>query len=213
MTYVKLEVRVEHVEFKIKNMNKDWKGNGKSIYTTLGASNHVEEEREKNDYYATDPIAVKLLMQLENLNEFILEPSCGEGHLSKELEKEHRVTSSDLIDRGYGEILDFFSIREFTGDIVTNPPYSMSEEFVRHSLNIIPEGNKICMFLKLQFLEGQKRRKLFEEFPPIRIWISSSRIMCAKNGDFESISSSAVAYAWFIWQKGFKGKPTVDWFN
>ena len=34
-------------------MGKDWTGNGKSIFTTLGASNHTEKEREINDYYAT----------------------------------------------------------------------------------------------------------------------------------------------------------------
>ena len=37
-------------------MGKDWTGNGKSIFTTLGASNHTEKEREINDYYATDPL-------------------------------------------------------------------------------------------------------------------------------------------------------------
>lgn len=44
-------------------MGKDWTGNGKSIFTTLGASNHTEKEREINDYYATDPIAVNALLQ------------------------------------------------------------------------------------------------------------------------------------------------------
>ena len=44
-------------------MGKDWTGNGKSIFTTLGASNHTETEREINDYYATDPIAVDALLQ------------------------------------------------------------------------------------------------------------------------------------------------------
>ena len=43
-------------------MGKDWTGNGKSIFTTLGASNHTEKEREINDYYATDPIAVDALI-------------------------------------------------------------------------------------------------------------------------------------------------------
>ena len=44
-------------------MEKDWIGNGKIIFTTLGASNHTEKEREINDYYATDPIAVDALLQ------------------------------------------------------------------------------------------------------------------------------------------------------
>lgn len=43
-------------------MGKDWTGNGKSIFTTLGASNHTDKEREANDYYATDPIAIDALL-------------------------------------------------------------------------------------------------------------------------------------------------------
>lgn len=47
---------------KDKDMEKDWTGNGKSIFTTLGASNHTDKEREINDYYATDPIAIDALL-------------------------------------------------------------------------------------------------------------------------------------------------------
>lgn len=37
--------------------------------------------------------------------------------------------------------------------------------------------------------------------------------MCAMNGNFASISSSAAAYAWFVWEKGFKGDPIIKWIN
>ena len=87
--------------------------------------------------------------------------------------------------------------------------------------------------MKLTFLEGKGRKKFFEENPPIRVWVSSSRIPCAKNGEFyrpkknkdgstavnhvgEPImvrESSATCYAWFVWQKGFKGHPEIRWFN
>ena len=40
----------------------DWVGNGNSVYKTLGASNHTDKEREKDDYYATDPIAIDKLL-------------------------------------------------------------------------------------------------------------------------------------------------------
>ena len=40
------------------------------------------------------------------------------------------------------------------------------------------------MFLKVQFLEGKERKKLFLENPPKYLFISSSRITCAKNGEF-----------------------------
>ena len=45
---------------------KDWTGNKNSIYTTLGASNHTDKETEQSDYYATDPIAVELLLKEED---------------------------------------------------------------------------------------------------------------------------------------------------
>ena len=31
--------------------------------------------------------------------------------------------------------------------------------------------------------------------------------------DFDKYESSATAYAWFIWEKGFKGNPEIHWFN
>lgn len=40
----------------------DWIGNSKSVYSTLGASSHSEKERETNDYYATDPYAIDILI-------------------------------------------------------------------------------------------------------------------------------------------------------
>ena len=60
-------------------MSNKEKKNYDVIYRTLGASNHVDEEREENDYYATEPKAVELLCQLEEFDKNILEPACGEG--------------------------------------------------------------------------------------------------------------------------------------
>ena len=36
-----------------------------SIFMNLGASNHAKETREENDYYATESIAGKLLLEVE----------------------------------------------------------------------------------------------------------------------------------------------------
>lgn len=195
---------------------KNWTGNSNSIYKTLGASNHTSKDREQHDYYATDPKAAELLLELENF-ENILEPACGEGHLSKVfVDAGIKVTSSDLIDRGYGTEKSFFTYNEWNGDIVTNPPYKYAKEFVEHSLRITKEGSKIAMFLKLQFLESKGRKKLFVNTPPKTLYVASSRLLCAKNADFEGMrkgGGSAVAYGWFVWEKGFKGKTTIEWFN
>lgn len=195
------------------------KNNIHSTFVTLGVSNHGYSEREQNDYYATDPKALELLLELESFDDNIWECACGEGHLSKVLQAHgHKVRSTDLIDRGFGEAgVDFLTTQEeYNGDIVTNPPYKYAKEFAKHAIETITEGHRVAMFLKLQFLEGKARRELFNTYPPKLIYVASGRINCCKNGDFskeQRDNNSAQAYAWFIWEKGFKGSPEVKWFN
>jgi hypothetical protein len=185
----------------------------------LGANNHTDKEREENDFYATSPEAAEWLLKLEKLNENIWECSAGSGHLSEVFIKAgHKVMSSDLIDRGYGKIgIDFLKCNKiWKGDIITNPPYRYALEFVEKGLELVNDGNKVIMFLKLQFLEGKNRRKFFDKYPPKTIWVSSSRITCAKNADFKTMKDgggSAVAYAWYVWEKGFTGITEIKWFN
>ena len=198
--------------------DKDWTGNNKGVYATLGASNHSECDREQHDYYATDPKAMELLLEQETFGKNIWEPACGGGCLSRVLEAHgYNVLSTDLYYRGYGneEPLDFLKDvhDKIDGDIITNPPYKFSLEFIKKALEIIKPGHKVAMFLKLQFLEGKSRKSFFLENPPKTVYVSSSRLNCAMNGNFDKQSSSAVAYAWFVWEKGFKGNPIIKWIN
>ena len=172
----------------IMKKQKDWNGNSKAIFSCHGASNHSETERQTEDYYATPDIATELLCELETFSKDILEPACGQGAISKVLKKHgYNVKSMDLIDRGYGEGgVDFLQYDEVVDkDIITNPPYSLAAEFVEHAMDIVTDGHKVAFFLKLTFLEGEKRRALFKKYPPKKIYVSVSRIDCAKNGEFK----------------------------
>lgn len=200
---------------------KDWTGNKNSIFKMLGASNHTDKDREADDYYATDPIAIDLLLLKEKPSINIWECACGEGHLSRALEaRGYNVLSTDLKNRGYDDtgIVDFLCLDEnvnFDGDILTNPPYKRAMEFVLKALEILKEGRKCYMLLKLTFLEGVERyRELFSKYPPKIIYSFPKRVMRAKNGEFEAMKQgggSAVAYAWFVWEKGYTGLPQHDW--
>ena len=155
-------------------MSKDWTGGFRSVVGCLGASSHSEGEREANDYYATDPIAAEWLIRLENLDKNIWECACGEGHLAKVFEAHgYNVKATDLIDRGYGVGgVDFLQCHDkFDGDIITNPPYKYAEDFIQHALTLIPDGKRVCMLLKVQFLEGKGRRDLYAIYPPFCICI------------------------------------------
>lgn len=90
--------------------DKDWTGNSRSAHTMLGARNYALEDREINDYYATEPRAAILLLGVEDFAPMIWECACGEGHLAREFEKAgYHVYSTDLIDRGYGGVQDFLT--------------------------------------------------------------------------------------------------------
>ena len=191
-----------------------------SVFSTIGASGCSDAEREENDYYATDPKALTLLLENEEFSDNVWECACGEGHLSNVLiEHGYNTYSTDIVDRGYGiGGVDFLAVNTpFDGDIITNPPYKYAKEFVEHALDLIQPGQKVAMFLKLQFLESRGRRPLFDRKCLKTVWVTSGRINCCKSGDFSQEvrkkHSSALAYAWFIFEKGYFGDPVIKWFN
>lgn len=197
---------------------KEWTGTANSIFVTHGASNHSNSERADFDYYATDPEAVAKLLKAEEFSHYIFEPACGCCHISKVLiSNGFNVVSSDIVNRGtefqtgVADFLQYCPQPKNSRDIITNPPYKFATEFAAHALNISQDGVKVAMFLKLTFLEGVKRKALFDVYPPKKIYIFRSRIDCWKNGEKPEKPSKAVCYAWFVWVKGFTGDPKIFW--
>ena len=203
---------------------KDWNGNSNSIWKTLGASNHTDKERQTEDFYATDPIAIDKLWSVEDIGPNVWECAAGNGDLSKRMRYLGLdVCSTDIIERDFplDKKLDFLTATKedvpFQGkcDIITNPPYRYAKEFVLKGLELLSEGSVLCLFLKLTFLEGVGRHKeIFSKTPPRNIYVFSQRVLCAKNGEFERMKAgggSAVAYAWFVWQKGYEKSPEIGW--
>ena len=187
-----------------------------NVFTCIGASNHTVNVRDILDFYATEPKATELLLKEETFNNNIWECACGMGHMANPL-KEHgyNVRCSDIINRGYEgtEVIDFLKCNDkFDGDIITNPPYKYAKEFVEKAMELT--SNKVAMFLKLTFLESKVRRQLFDRYPPKVVYVSSSRLQCAKGGNFTKYNKSsgtAVAYAWFIWDKSYTGDTILKW--
>lgn len=182
------------------------------IQYSLGQSN---ENREENDFYATDPKAInELLTKQTPTNPW--EPAAGMGHLSKRLEEfGYNVRISDLIDRGIGaEIIDFLKYDgEWDGDIITNPPFCKWREFVYKAMELLKPGRKLFLFLKIQSLESIKSRKLFEVYNPKYIYIFSRRIAAAREGKVEYFKKFGFSFIWVVWEKNFSGETILDWIN
>lgn len=191
-----------------------------NVFRQLGSTNHSLTDREENDFYATDPLATYLLCEKERFSTTVWEPCVGMGHIAEALKQcGYNVKCSDIVDRGYVSggvnLQDFLAldIADNKFDIVTNPPYKLASAFVKHALDISADGVKVAMFLKIQFLESVERYALFKEYPPKYVYVASKRLNCARDGNFDKYTSSAMCYAWFVWVKGFNGEPTLRWIN
>jgi DNA modification methylase len=140
------------------------------------------DTRDDLNFYPTPPCVTEELLGREDFGSVVWEPACGDGAISKVLEAAgYTVLSSDIKDRGYGEVLDFFQTQRTVESIVTNPDYSRAEEFVRKAL--ASATFKVAMFLRASFFESQRRAPLFAEHPPKRIYVFARRVSLYPGGE------------------------------
>jgi hypothetical protein len=171
-------------------------------------------ERQREDYYKTPEHATVALLKREQFSGWIWECACGDGAISKAIlnsdpYNQSRVMSTDVFDRGYGETgVDFLHTHRAVDHIITNPPYRLAEEFVLHALECARD--RVAMLLKLNFLESKGRKEFFQRTPLRTVYVFSNRLSFDK-GDEKGKDRGLLAYAWFIWEKNYHGKPWIDW--
>ena len=90
------------------------------------------------------------------------------------------IVGIDIVDRGYPDTIvhDFltYETNKKFNNIITNPPFFLAKEFVEKGMKLLSDNGKMAMFLKIQFLESEKRRDLFKKYPPKYIYVFSKRI-------------------------------------
>ena len=167
--------------------------------------------RPSDDFYPTPPECTIAILERETLSEKVWEPACGDGAISEVLKSlGHKVRSSDLYDHGYGKIgIDFLEwTKPWTHSIVTNPPFKLAEEFVEKSMEL--GCDKLIMFSKLAFLEGQKRSRLLESTHLKYAYVFRKRVQLTRNG-LPYKNGGMIPFAWYVWERGFMGEPIIRW--
>lgn len=162
-----------------------------------------------DDAFFTPPKAVKVLLSCEPFLGVGWEPACGPGNISKCFDPP--LISSDLSIENwvYGEKgIDFLKDDRKVDFIITNPPFILAQDFVKHALLAAP---KVAMLLRIQFLESAKRYQLFQDYPPIRVYVFSGRVKCYGPIEGAANGVSSQCLAWFVWERGFTGDPSIKW--
>ena len=173
-------------------------------------------ERVDNDFYATPPESTIALLEREVFEGVVLEPACGAGHISEVLKSYgYETISTDLVDRDYGVGGVDFLNTEFkkVDNVVTNPPFKYAKEFIEKALEV--SNKKVAMFCKIQLLEGVSRQEMFMNTPLKTVYVFSKRQTPFRNGSPVDENgkkwSSTMCFAWFVWEHGYEGKPTIEW--
>lgn len=173
--------------------------------------------RVEDDYYREPEWCVDALLTVEPIapGTSVWDPSAGSGTIPRVLAR-HGIAcaASDIVDRGCGAVVaDFFACEAgiaCTECIVSNPPYGVAEAYARHALKIA--GDRVILITRLAWLESQTRAAFFAETPLARVWVSRRRISMPPGNSEIKAKGGTVAYAWFVFQHGHQGAPTIGWF-
>lgn len=181
-------------------------------YQIAGTS--LNRKRVDNDFYATPEKATEALMAAEKFDGAIWECACGDGAMVKVLLKYNPVVATDLVNRGYGNgEVDFLTTNQIVENVVTNPPFNLFQEFAEHALKIAQK--KVALFGKLQALEGQRRATFMQNSPLKTVYVFKKRVNPLRNGSAVDEKgnpwSSTMAFAWFVWEIDYQGKPQICW--
>jgi hypothetical protein len=124
----------------------------------------------------------------------IWEPACGQGHMVNVMRRYgYQVTGTDIISGT--DYLRKQKMPDDTGAIITNPPFNLSEKFIRKSMAFgVPV---VAMLLKAQYWHAQARYRTFCKFPPAWVLPLTWRPdFLLKNGN------PTMDVIWTVWLQG-----------
>jgi hypothetical protein len=165
------------------------------------------------DCYETPACAVEALLRVERLPRRVWEPAAGGGAIVQVLrEYGYTVTASDLIDYGGLDFVgDFLAETKMPGcceAILTNPPFQIIGRFIEHALDLSP---RVIVLARLALLESVRRTEILEHRGLARVHCFRDRLpMMHRAGWAGRRSTSAIPFAFFVWDRDHKGPTVID---
>ncbi|MGE0725076.1 MAG: hypothetical protein AB7O45_11920 [Alphaproteobacteria bacterium] len=179
--------------------------------------------REANDFYRDPPIATEKLLQVEAFVGRGLDPAAGTGTIPRVFRERGRdFHGTDLVERPSGGLVlpgvDFLEPGAIEAQsffpvdyVASNPPYKLADRFVARAM-ALPGLYKAAFLLPLTFLEGTRRkREIYDRLPLARVWVFSFRVSMPPGNVAVEAEGGKRAYAWFVFEKSWRGPPHVGW--
>lgn len=178
--------------------------------TVSGFTGTSDYERVVNDWYVEDRRCVDEFLQREPLLGPVWDPCCGAGNIPSAVAAVgYDAHGTDIENRGYGPVVNFFDTRMLVPTIISNPPFRFMEPFIDHAM--ASTSHKVVVLARLAFLEGQGRQSWFRRLGLARVYVSSRRLSMPPGGTNIPAKNGTVAYGWFVFEHGHTGLWTGDW--
>lgn len=184
------------------------KSNDNRTARLSGVRNQAYEETL--DFIPTPPWATRAFLAVSQIRYEIegaevLECACGMGHISEVLKEAGAVvTSTDLVDRGYPDTVEGDFLKNDWPDgsfdwVITNPPYALSDDFVREMWRLARVG--VVLHVRTGWLTGVKRhRDLLSVLPVSHVYMHAKNVPATQNKVIRR-GSNNFNHSWVVWRK------------
>ena len=169
------------------------------IVATQIVGGNPGKRRSEVDFYPTPPEVTQALLDFLDIptGQLVWEPACGEGDMVQVLERNRlKVVGTDITTG-----TDFLQADPPEGChwIITNPPFSLAEDFIRKSAEY---EMPFAMLLKSQYWHAARRVALFSEIPPAYVLPLAWRpdFLFKKPGKHAPLMD-VIWCVWLPWQK------------
>jgi hypothetical protein len=149
----------------------------------------------------------------------IFDPCCGMGKIPEAAKRAgYPAWGSDIVDRGYGPVQDFFELSSCpNADIVSNPPYNRLEDFISHALAVTDHNRAVAVFTRLAFLCSSKRYPMFtQKWPLAVVLVCSKRVNCLPGANLlagQEPGGGAIDYCWIVFDKKWSKMPIIGFLH
>ncbi|CAH8197229.1 DNA methyltransferase [Vibrio aestuarianus] len=151
---------------------------------------------EPSELYPTPPEVVDALLAKLTLRETdtFLEPCYGTGAIFDKVDLPLSQKSYAEIEMGVDYLTTNFGKQDV---IITNPPFSLTEEFIRKSLNELAPNGTMAYLQRVNFLGSIKRVPFWAE-----VGFPNKTPIIVPRPRFVKGRSDSCEYSWFIWDYG-----------
>lgn len=183
-------------------------GKGKNF-----SANNASGKRKASDFYETPYSITRHLINREPFDPdcVVCEPACGDGAIVRVLLEKWALDNVVHYDKE----TDFLKETKTYSYIITNPPFSLAQEFIIKAKTVATK--KFAMLLPLSYLHGKKRHDeiyMDKNYGLKTVYVFTRYPMLGESlREDGKYNTGMMVYAWYVFENQYSESPTIQWLD